>query len=166
MAPWSVYRWTNNLDTMKQQNDELTRLYCRSAMAGTWGISADLSKISDRQQSIIVKEIQNYRRLSPIKLAGLYELRQAVDGVAAAGVTFYDARRKRAAVLLYRWDGKGAFAQQVGIDRLRSSTSYQVTDVDTGLSASVSGEELLKDGLTVQFGPERLSALLFIEPLK
>lgn len=164
MSPWSVYRWTNNLDTMDQENDELTRLYCRSAMAGTWGISADLSKISDEQRSVIVSEIQNYRRLNPIKLASLYELRQPTDGADAAGVTFYDARRKRAAVLVYRWDGKGAFDQQVAVDRLRTSSSYQITDVDTGIITTASGGDLLSDGVTVQFGADRLSALVFIEP--
>jgi hypothetical protein len=166
MSPWSVYRWTNNLDTMDQENDELTRLYCRSAMAGTWGISADLSGISDHQQSVIVNEIQNYRRLNPIKLASLYELRQTTDGADVAGVTFYDARRKRAAVLLYRWDRKGAFDQQIGVARLRPSSSYQITDVDTGIITATNAEDLLRDGVTIQFGTDRLSALVFIEPSK
>jgi hypothetical protein len=166
MSPWSVYRWTNNLDTMDQENDELTRLYCRSAMAGTWGISADLSKISDHQQSVILNEIQNYRRLSPIKPACLYELRQATDGADVAGVTFYDARRKKAAVLLYRWGRKGAFDQQVAVNRLRTSSSYQITDADTGIITTASGEDLLSNGVTIQFGADRLSALLFIEPSK
>lgn len=166
MPPWSVYRWTNNLDQLDQQDDELTRFYCRSAMAGTWGISADLSKITEHQQSVVLNEIQNYRRLSPIKVAGLYESRPTADGAATAGATFYDARRKRAAILLYRWDQKGALAQHLDISKLRSSSSYQVTDIDTGVSYTVTGEDLLRDGVTVQFGAERLSALVFIEPLK
>jgi len=166
MSPWSVYRWTNNLDTMDQENDELARLYCRSAMAGTWGISADLSKISNHQRTVILNEIQNYRRLSAIKPACLYELRQATDGADVAGVTFYDARRKKAAVLLYRWDRKGAFDQQVAVDRLRTSSSYQITDVDTGIITTATGEDLLSNGVTIQFGADRLSALLFIEPSK
>jgi alpha-galactosidase len=135
-------------------------------MAGTWGISADLSKISDHQQNLIINEIQNYRRLNPIKRAGLYELRPAAEGVATAGATFYEARRKTAAILLYRWDQKGALAQHIDITKLRLSSSYQVTDIDTGLRYAVSGEDLLRDGVTVQFGAERLSALVFIEPLK
>jgi len=163
LSPWAVYRWTNNLDQMDPQNDELTRLYCRSAMAGTWGISADLSKIPDHQQSMIVQEIQNYRRMNPIKLASLYELLEPTDGAPAAGVTFYDGRRKRAAVILYRWDSKQAFAQLVAIDKLRTTSSYLVTDVDTGASTTVTGDDLLRDGVGVQFGANRMSALLFIE---
>jgi alpha-galactosidase len=163
LAPWAVYRWTNNLDQMDQSDDELTRFYCRSAMAGTWGISADLSKIPDHQQDVIRREIQNYRRLNPIKLASLYEISEPADGVDAAGVTFYDARRKRAAVMLYRWDSKAAFSQQVAVDKLRTTLSYLVTDVDTGASATISGADLLKSGVIAQFGPERMSALLFIE---
>jgi len=81
-------------------------------------------------------------------------------------VTFYDARRKRAAVLLYRWDGKGAFDQQIKVARLRPASSYQITDVDTGIITATSAEDLLKDGVTIQFGPDRLSALVFIEPSK
>lgn len=166
MSPWSVYRWTNNLDTMDQDNDELTRFYCRSAMAGTWGISADLSRISDHQRGVIVNEIQNYRRLNPIKAASLYELRQATDEADIAGVTFYDARRKTAAVLLYRWGRNDAFDQQVSVIHLRTSSSYQITDVDTGIVTTTSAADLFSNGVTIHFGSDRLSALLFIEASK
>jgi len=65
--------------------------------------------------------------------------------------------------LLYRWDSKQAFTQQIAIDKLRTTSSYLVTDVDTGVSTTVTGDDLLRDGVAVQFGANRMSALFFIE---
>src|SRR5581483_3686974 len=47
--PWAALRFIYNLDQLNPDDDELTRLYCRSAMAGVWGTSTDLSQISQRQ---------------------------------------------------------------------------------------------------------------------
>jgi alpha-galactosidase len=164
--PWAAYRWTNNLDQMDKNDDELTRLYCRSAMAGTWGISADLSKISERQQGVVIKEIQNYRRLNHIKKECWYELQLPDAGVDVAGVTYYDAERQKAGALLYRWDRNGAFDQQVKFGKLKSNSRYEVTDVDTGITVTARGKALMKRGVTVSFDARRQSALLFVEPVK
>jgi alpha-galactosidase len=104
---------------MNQEDDELTRLYCRSAMAGIWGISADLSSVGERQQAIILKEIDNYRRLNQIKQDYRYTLQQPEDGKDIARVTFYDSHRQSAGVLVYRWDREGAFDQRVTLKGLR-----------------------------------------------
>ena len=164
--PWAVYRWTNNLDRMNQEDDELTRFYCRSAMAGTWGISADLASIGDRQRSIILKEIDNYRRLNEIKLDYRYSLQQPEDGSDIARVTFYDSHRQSAGVLLYRWDREGAFDQRVTPKGLRPGSWYLVTDVDTGVKTEIKGRNLMEEGINVPFDSARLSALLFIEKIK
>ncbi|HKP86627.1 MAG TPA: alpha-galactosidase [Blastocatellia bacterium] len=163
--PWAIYRWTNELDDMDQNDDELTRFYCRSAMAGTWGISSDLSEIGDRQRNVILREIRNYRRLNEIKQNCIYELLQPASGNGVAGVTFYDAQHQRAAVLLYRWDRNGAFEENVTLNVVKSKAQFRITDADTGIKTKERGKNLVKNGLTVSFGPNRLSALLFIEPV-
>ena len=163
--PWSALRFTSLFDQMDQTDDELTRYYCRSAMMGVWGISSDLSKVSPNQQAIVLGEIQNYRRLNEIKKEVSYELRQPVSGIDSAGATFYGRQGKRAAVLCFRWGAQGAFTSQTSLAGLDPSQSYQVTDVDTGLSNVSSGQDLVKIGLSMPFSPTRMSGLVFIDPV-
>jgi len=164
--PWAAYTFTNNLDRMDQDDDEMTRLYCRSAMAGIWGISADLSAITDRQRAVILKEIENYRRLGEIKQQCLYELEQPGDGADIARISFYDAQRKGAATLLYRWDRRGQFDQHVTLKNLKTYAWYDVLDVDSGVTVRMRGKSLMRDGITIPFASDRLSALVFVDPAK
>lgn len=163
--PWAALRFTINLDRIDQNDDEMLRLYCRSAMAGMWGISTDLSKISERQQSILLKEIENYRRLNHLKFSCLYDLQLPNDSSDVAGVTFYSRRRFHAGVLLFRWRRDGAFDQRVVLPKLRSWLTYHVVDVDTGTEITASGSDLNANGIAVPFSAERQSALLFVEPI-
>lgn len=162
--PWAALRFTNNLETMDPNDDELTRLYCRSAMAGTWGISTDLTKLSERQRTIILQEIENYRRLNRSKYSCTYDLYQPGDTADSAGVTFYAGRRLRAGALVYRWQRMGEFDQHVALQKLKPWATYRVIDVDAGTEVSASGADLLSNGVTVHFSAQRLSALLLIEP--
>ena len=164
MFPWSVYRFTNNLDEMDPEDQELTRTYCRSAMAGVWGISSDLSRIDPIQQRVIVKEIQRYWQLNEIKQDYLYEVQPPRDGAETAGVTYYSADQRRAGVLLYRWDVEGAFNSKVRFRNLQPATMYQVRDVDLGTKTRISGKNLMKKGVPVLFSADRRSAMLFLDP--
>ena len=161
--PWAALRFTINLDRMDPEDDELTRLYCRSAMAGIWGMSTDLSRISDRQRSVILTEIANYRRLNMVKDFCLYDLQQPDEGADTAGVTFYGNGRLAAGVLLYRWQRSGAFESRVVLPSLKQSLTYHIVDADLGIETSATGGELTSSGLAVPFSSGRLSALLFIE---
>ena len=163
--PWSAYRFTNRLDEMDQNDDELTKYYCRSAMAGVWGVSSDLTKIGDHQRSVILTEIANYRRLNEIKLDALYELLQPGRTSNAAGVTFYAELGKKAAIVLYRWNAQAAFSQQVALDELDTTQSYTVTDADTGLQTTATGAALAANGVNLSFDGDRLSGIWFVEPV-
>lgn len=203
--PWAALRFTINLDRIDQNEDELLRFYCRSAMAGMWGISTDLSKLSERQQKLIMKEVENYRRLNRLKFACLYDLQlpndpAGVKGVSfyssmilkgienyrrsnnltsgylydllrpddtgdVAGVTFYGKNQFHAGVLLYRWQQNGAFDQRVALPKLKPWARYHVVDVDSGTEIIASGSDLISNGVTIPFSSERLSALLFVEPV-
>ncbi|MEN3335282.1 MAG: alpha-galactosidase [Blastocatellia bacterium] len=163
--PWAALRFTVNFDQLNQNDDEMTRLYCRSAMAGRWGVSTDLSRISERQRVVMLKEIDNYRRLNHVKYACVYDLQLPKDQAEVAGVTFYSSKRLHAGILLYRWQRAGAFAQRVGLTKLRSDVMYHVVDVDTGMEITARGADLISNGVSVAFSSQRQSALLFIEPV-
>ena len=164
--PWAALRFTINFDRIDPNDDETTRLYCRSAMAGMWGISSDLSKIPDHQRDVILQQIANYRRLNPLKFACLYDLQQPSSSADVAGVTFYSRRRYNAGTILYRWSRDGAFDQHVAFPKLKSTGMYRVTDVDTGVQITVSGSDLTTNGIDIPFSAQRLSALVFVEPVK
>lgn len=161
--PWAALRFTLNLNELDQSDDELTRLYCRSAMAGRWAISTDLSQISERQQNVILKEIANYRQLSLLKYSCVYDLQLPTDAAEVAGVTFYSGRRSRAGVLLYRRQRAGAFDQRVVLPKLNPAMTYRVIDADTGAEITATGSNLKSSGITVPFSSGRRSALLFVE---
>ncbi|MFY9572292.1 MAG: alpha-galactosidase [Blastocatellia bacterium] len=163
--PWAALRFTINLDGIDQSDDETLRLYCRSAMAGVWGFSTDLSQIGERQRSIILKEIQNYRTLNHLKSSCIYDLQLPDDNSGTAGVTFYSKRRRNAGILLYRWQRNGAFDEHVELAKLKPWVTYRVVDVDTRMEKISSGSDLINDGVDIPFSSQRLSALLFVEPL-
>lgn len=165
LFPWLAYHFTNNFDQMDANDDELTKYYCRSAMAGTWGISSDLSLISDRQRKIIAKEIKYYRQLNEIKLNYLYDVEQPAEGKEAAGITYYDWTQQRAGILLYRWQKTGAFNHHLNLNMIQPNKTYNIYDADTKTETIISGADLLQNGLDVVFNANRLSALLFITPV-
>ncbi len=165
LVPWQAYRFTSNLDQMPPNDDELTKLYCRSAMIGTWGISSDLSKISAPQKQVILEEIALYRALSPIKLNYLYKIDSPTKGKDAAGVTFYDWKRQHARVLLYRWDAQGAFTYRLSLDLVDPEKTYKIVDIDRETETQIKGSKLINKGVKVPFTKNRLSAVLLVEPV-
>jgi len=166
VPPWAAGRWTNNFQKMDPNDDELTRFYCRSAMAGTWGIVSDLSKIGHRQRAGILKEVGHYRRLNALKPGYLYDIVLPADGVDVAGVTFYRQSRREAAVLLYRWNRKGPFDHQVKLAALQSGPQYKIEEADSGEVFTETAEQLHHQGVRVRFDPRRMSALLFLQAVE
>ena len=163
LPPWTAMRWTNNPDRNDPGDDEFTRRYCRSAMAGAWGLVADLSAIGDRQRAVILTEAAHYRRLNELKRDCRYDLVRAANGAPVAGAVFYDGAGTRAGILLLRWDGEGALDWSAPMDGLTAGSRYRVQDVDRGEQTVQSGAALRDRGLTIRFGPERTSALVFVE---
>jgi hypothetical protein len=71
---------------------------------------------------------------------------------------------RRGVALSVGW--RGCVEQKVKLSHVNEDLSYQVTDADTGFQKIVKGKKLIKKGVSVAFGGDRLSALLFIEPVK
>jgi len=161
MPPWTVIRWVNRPYDNDTSDDEFTRMYCRSAMAGVWGIVADLPEIPDHQRAVIIEEAVNYRRLNEAKRDNLYEVYPAIDGTDAAGVMYWTADATRAAVLLLRWDAKGAFMKKVKTP-FAANAHYRIEDVDNKQTKTRSGEELRQKGLEITFESDQLSTIIFL----
>jgi alpha-galactosidase len=162
LPPWTAIRWINRPDENDQSDDEFTKMYCRSAMAGVWGVVADLPKIGEHQQNVIVKEIANYRRLNTLKKDNLFDLYLDGVGAPAAGVVFFTADGAQAGILLLRWDAKGAFSFPVDLSKLDPARQYRVETADQVGTATSSGHDLTNNGLSVAFTEEQKSALIFI----
>jgi hypothetical protein len=127
-------------------------------MAGTWGISADLTKIPDSQRAAILGEIKHYRRLNALRRGSvLYDVIAPRPAQDLARITFYDTRASKACVIVYRWDRQGAFDVHVPLAHLPANARYRVDDVDA------KGAEFVRGGLKIHLAPERMSALVFVE---
>ena len=159
--PWAAERWTNNLQKLDPDDDELTRFYCRSAMAGTWGICSDLSAIPERQRGVILTEIKHYRRLNQLKTACAYEIEPPADQ-DVAWIAFYDQGAPAAGALLYRWKREDEFDHALRLRSLPADGRYIVEDVDSGQTVTMDGAALREQGVPVRFPAQRRSAIVFV----
>lgn len=166
LPPWTVLRWINRPNENDPDNDEFTRMYCRSAMAGVWGLIADLPLIGERQRSVIVREVERYRRLNALKYDCIYDIFYPAAGSPAAGIVFYNKEQTRAGLLFLRWDAKNTFEFPVALDRLNPQKEYRIEFVDTGEVHTVPGYKLQKEGLTLPFDKTCMSLLVFVEDIE
>ncbi len=159
VPPWAANRWTNNFQKLDPADLELIRYYCRSAMAGTWGIVSDLPAIPEAIREVILAEIKHYRRLNEFK-SYRYDLYLPETNAPASGMVYYAPDSQSAAVLILRWDTQGAIEFPVAV-RLPKEATYTIEDADTGSTTSTDGAALEK-GWSVNLEEGRDSALLFI----
>jgi hypothetical protein len=152
-----VQRWNNRIDETDMDNPELLKFYCRSCMVGTWGISADLNKISQAQKNIILSETQNYRRLNELKAANIVEFDFPGEYTNLVPVTFYDASLKKAGVILYQMFPRNVSARINLKTQLDPSKQHILEDVDGQTTKTVQGNTF---NLTLK--PGQLSGVFFI----
>lgn len=166
LFPWLAYRFTKNFDVLPPDDAELTKLYCRSAMIGIWGVSTDLRAIPEQQRDVILREMRFYRFLAPVKLDHLYDIDKPAAGKQTAGITYYDSGQRRAWALLYRWDSDRAFTHRLVMTQLDPNRMYRVRDVDLRTRVLQSGAELMTNGIEIPFTAARRSALLYVEAIE
>ncbi|MCC6489062.1 MAG: alpha-galactosidase [Candidatus Hydrogenedentes bacterium] len=167
MPPWSVNRWTNNPGQMKHVNAELVRYYCRSAMAGTWGLVADLADIGHSRKKIIKEEIANYRHFSEMKSDYLYEVIYPRDGQDFAAVTYFAADGSQAAALVLRWDAKGEFTARVPVPHLRTNwVPAPKSEGDEDADAALIEVERNTPTLKVAFDEDQDSRIVWYPPVE
>ena len=137
---------------------ELLKFYCRSCMIGTWGISADLNKISQAQKAVILNEVKNYRQLNELKKSNLVEFNYPGEYANLIPVVFYDWSYHKAGIILYRMFPKDQSAKLTMKTRLNPEISYLIQDIDANTEQTVHGNEF---ELCLKLG--QLSAIFFID---
>jgi len=158
LSPVKVQRWTNRLNEIDENDGELLKYYCRSAMIGVWGISTDLTKISLQQKKVIIKELSNYRRLNQYKNSFKYEILYPDEDGDIAGVIFYKQDNSETAILLFRWNKEGAFSKTIKLPFI-NNTSCKITDIDSDKTVIKN----ISQSFNFQFTDKRLSAIYFIK---
>ena len=145
LPPWIAVRWMNRPYDNAPENDALTRAYCRSCMAGTWGLVADLPQVPDRQRKVILDEVDHYRRLSKYKTSCLYDLHHAEPKKPYEAVVFYTADGRAAAVIMLRMQD-GPFETVLRLGGLAGGQTYHVEDVDRSEQTQYSADNLPPNG--------------------
>ncbi|HRT20820.1 MAG TPA: alpha-galactosidase [Candidatus Hydrogenedentes bacterium] len=160
--PWACNRWTNNPDRVDADDKAFFRYWCRAAMAGTWGIAADLGAIDGARQAMLVEAREEYRRINAFKRDCLYDLFPPEHGDAPAGVVFYLADGTGAAVMLFRREKGDAVEQVFPLRFLDARRNFMVEDADTAARHAYRGKTLRNKGLPLPWTPDRMSAVLFV----
>lgn len=156
---YKVQRWTNRIDEIS--DDELLRAYCRSAMVGVWGISADLRKLSGAQKQLVRTMARQYRDLNLYKRDNHFEICSRKDQDVTA-IAFYDATANAAAVLAYRLTETTGTTGRLQLHGLPPAAVYRIRDVDLNKEVILNGPEVLKNGWQPEWTPQRRSGLFFI----
>ncbi len=162
LPPWVAARWLNRPEDNDPEDDALTRAYCRSCMAGTWGLVADLPRIAERQRKVILEEVKHYRRLSTYKTSCVYDVEPVEPNKAYGAVVFYAADGRGAGAVVVRTQD-GPFEVVLPMGGLAGEGVFRVEDVDGAGPVERSAAELREKGLRVAFPAERQSALVFVE---
>lgn len=157
LEPQKVQRWTNRIDETEMKTPELLKLYCRSCMIGTWGISADLNKISASQRAVILNEVEYYRQLNEIKKDELIEFLYPTEYVSLVPVIFYNEGYTKAAVLFYSLFPNEKPVKFKLKTRLSQENNHEFYDVDTKSKVEVQGNVF-----ELSLAPGQNSGIFFI----
>ncbi len=157
---YKINRWTNRVNELTDK--EVLKYYCRSAMIGDWGISTDLKKINEEQKKNILSEIKNYRELNEVKKYNLYETLNS-DTSKIAGIIYYNLKRDKAYVLLFRMGDDLTLENKVTLSLINRDYNYKVTNLDSDEYYESSGDSLINNGLNIKMSPEVLSGIYKIE---
>jgi hypothetical protein len=129
-------------------------------MLGSWGISADLERITATQKTVILGEIKNYRRLNEIKKYNLYDYTYPGEYTNLVPVVFYDESIKKAGILFYRLLPKDKEVTMKLKTKLDPRLSYTFEDMDRNSKQVVKGNVF-----ELRLKPGQLSGVFFISDL-
>ncbi len=142
------------------------RYMLRSGMMGWLTIMLDTTAWSAQQHAAAKEEIALYKqRLRPlIRDADLYHVAPRPDGVHWDGIEYFD--RKRGAGVVYAFRGSTETESQhlYKLRGLLPAKKYRLHFQDqTGADQAITGQELLRDGLTVHLSAPNSSELIFFD---
>jgi hypothetical protein len=160
LEPQKVQRWNNRINETEMKSPELLKFYCRSCILGSWGISADLERITPAQKAVILGEIKNYRRLNEIKKYNLYDYTYPGEYTNLVPVVFYDESIKKAGILFYRLFPNDKEVTMKLKTNLDPRLSYTFEDMDGNSKQVVKGNVF-----ELRLKPGQLSGVFFISEL-
>ncbi len=164
LEPHKVERFTNRLNEIDVTNPEIMKLYCRSCMLGTWGISADLTKINVEQKAIMINEISNYKKLNELKKFELFEHNKPNYNTYNAYAAYYNADFTKVGILFYRmYFGNGKMELKIPL-ALNAERIYRITNTDSEIIAELTGA-ILNNGFSLILDNKQLSTIYFIEAI-
>lgn len=160
LEPQKVQRWTNRIDETEMKTPDLLKFYCRSCMIGSWGISADLNKISTLQREIIVDEVKNYKRINEIKKDNLIEFNYPTEYITLVPAIFYNISFTKAAILLYSLAPNEKPVKFKIKTRLSAQKNFEFFDADAKRKAAVKGNVF-----ELSLLPGQNSAIFFLDEI-
>jgi len=134
---------------------------------GWFTIMIDTNSWSAEQHAEAKKEIDLYKKeLRPlIRDANLYHVSPRPDGIHWDGLEYWDAERKRGVVYAFRGTVEGEQRHSFQLKGLEPSVRYRLRFHDhTSTDRTITGEQLMRDGLPVTLKLPNSSELIFLEP--
>jgi len=145
------------------------RYMLRSGMMGWLTIMTDTNAWSPEEHVEAKKEIDLYKKelRSLIRDASLYHVSQRPDGVHWDGIEYWDPTRQRGVVYAFRGSGENEKTHSYPLRGLQPSDRYLIKFYDHSAShRTVTGRELMTQGLEVALPIPNSSELIFIEEVK
>ena len=142
------------------------RYMLRSGMMGWLTIMTDTSAWSAEQHAEARKEIDLYKReLRPlIRDANLYHVSARPDGVHWDGIEYWDPERKRGVVYAFRGSIDRETMHSFVLKGLDLTGRYLLKFYDhSAPDRTVTGQELMSEGLKVMLPLQNSSELIFVE---
>ncbi len=164
LEPQKVQRWSNRSNEVDTADPELMKLYCRSCMLGTWGISADLNKINPVQKATIVNEVHNYKKLNEIKKFELFEHEYPQEYSGNVYAAYYNDDFTKAGILFYRMFLRNEKVQRKIQLAVNPERTYRIVNADSEIVVEIPGIELT-NGFSLVLDPQQLSTIYFVEAI-
>jgi alpha-galactosidase len=139
----------------------------RSATLGWATIMIDTTKWTTEQKEIAKREFALYKeKLRPlIAGANLYHILPRPNGKRWDGIQYHDPATDTGVVYAFRAHAEEE-TQTIKLRGLNPTLRYTVDCVDSSLTKEIrTGQELMKNGLSVRIADEDGSDLVFLSPL-
>ena len=134
----------------------------RSRMGGAFGISPKLAEWDEETKARAKKCIAEYKRLRPFVLKRRFLLTPQAKSLQDWTVwQFHDPDNDNGAILAFREQSPNE-KLTVRLKGLKPETRYELENADTGEIVVKSGEQLMREGLTIVISETSGSALLWV----
>jgi len=149
------------------------RYMLRSGMMGWFSLMQDTGHWTPAQRAAAIEEFSLYkRRLRPlIRAADLYHVSPRPDGLGWDGMEYFSKQRRRGVLYAFRGSSPDERAHRFRLRGLDAAQPYRISFANDGGAANeggaavktLSGGDLMEQGLEVDLSEPDTSALVFID---